>query len=191
MSSRYRRNVLAKLFSLLSSEGIEGVIIGSTTYMLHLGFKELEDDVDIFTTSISPTIDEEVIRRLASKYGYFLGQTEWGTPQLHVRIDEYELIVEFYENMYDFFIPQEVINDAITYSIAGQEVKAIRVEDYIILKAKAGRDKDIEDLNYLSDLIRCHDLRINTKVMRERLKLFEDYEAKLIIKRLSSVGIKL
>jgi len=187
----YDRSVLAEIIKALRSKGIDGVIIGSTSYMLALGLKEFEDDVDIFVTSLSPTFDEDVIRSRAEELGCFVGQTEWGTPQLHCRIKGKDIIVELYENMYDFYIPEDMLNEAITYKVNDVEVKALRVEDYIIIKAKTGRERDIEDIRYLSDLIKSGELKINTNMMKKRLRLFEDYEVRLITRKLEGVSIKL
>ncbi|OYT44254.1 MAG: nucleotidyltransferase [Desulfurococcales archaeon ex4484_42] len=187
----YDRNVLAEIIKALRSKGIDGVIIGSTSYMLALGFKEFEDDLDIFVTSLSPTFDEDVIRSRAEELGCFVGQTEWGTPQLHCRIKGKDIIVELYENMYDFYIPEDMLNEAITYRVNDVKVKALKIEDYIIIKVKTGRERDIEDVRYLSDLIRSGKLKIDMNIMRKRLRLFEDYEVRLITKKLESVGIKL
>jgi len=187
----YDRSVLAEAIKALRSKGIDGVIVGSTSYMLALGLKEFEDDLDIFVTSLSPTFDEDVIRSGAEELGCFVGQTEWGTPQLHCRIKDKDIVIELYENMYDFYIPEEMLNEAVTYKVNDVEVKALRVEDYIIIKAKTGRERDIEDIRYLSDLVRSKKLRIDLDIMKKRLKLFEDFEVRLIVKKLKTIGIKL
>ncbi len=180
----YSRKSLAKAIVQLRENGIDGVVIGSTVYMVRLGFHELEDDVDLFTTNIMPSFDEDVVLNAAEALGCFLGQNEWGGPQLKCPIDEEEITVELHENIYDFYVPQEILDDAETLSIAGVDVRMIRVEDYLILKAKAGRDQDLEDLRYLSDLIKNGKLKIRRELLRQRLSLFDEYESKLIIKRL-------
>ncbi len=187
----YSRKSLAKAIAQLRENGIDGVVIGSTVYMVRLGFHELEDDVDLFTTSIMPSFDEDVVLNAAETLGCFLGQNEWGGPQLKCPIDEEEVTVELHENIYDFYVPQEILDDAETLSVAGVDVRMIRVEDYLVLKAKAGRDQDLEDLRYLSDLIKNGKLKIRKELLRQRLSLFDEYESKLIIKRLRDSGISM
>jgi len=187
----YSKKSLAKVIAQLREHEIDGVIIGSTVYMLRLGFRELEDDVDLFTTSIMPSFDEDVVLNAAENLGCFLGQSEWGGPQLKCPVNGEEVTVELHENIYDFYVPQEILDDAETLSIAGVNVKVIHVEDYLVLKAKAGRDQDLEDLRYLSDLIRSGKLKIRKELLRQRLSLFDEYESKLIIKRLKDSGISI
>ncbi len=187
----FSRECLAEAIRSLREKGIDGVIIGSTTYMLKAGFKEFEDDVDLFTTSISPSFDDELVFQVANELGCFTGQTEWGTPQLRCPIESCDLIIELYENMFDFYVPEEMISNAETYVIKGVKVKALRVEDYLTLKAKAGRQEDLEDLQFLADLIKAGKLKINKNLILSRLKLFEEYEEKLILRRLREAGIKI
>jgi len=187
----FSRKALATAIKRLRDEGIEGVIIGSTSYMLALNLREFEDDIDLFVTSLSPTFDEEVIREKAEELGCFVGQTEWGTPQLHCTFEGYNIVIELYENMYDFYIPEVMLNEAIEYKINDTAIKSLRVEDYIVLKAKSGRDKDVEDLMYLGDLIKDGRLSIKSRIIKDRLKYFEDYEINLIMKRLRSIGLSI
>jgi len=187
----YDRSALATIIKSLRDRGIDGVIVGSTCYMLYLGLKEFEDDIDLFTTTVSPTFDEDLIRSCSEELGCFLGQTEWGTPQLRCSVGGYEVVVELYENMYDFYIPQEMIDDAVSYKVNDVDVKALRVEDYLIIKSKSGREKDVADIQYLGDLIKSGDIRVDKGLMRRRLGLFEDFEVRLIRRRLEGIGIRL
>jgi len=187
----FKRETLAEVISRLRSNGIDGVIIGSTVYMIYLKLKEFEDDIDIFTTTISPTFDEDIIREAAKKLKCIVGQTEWGTPQLRCHFSGDEVTIELHENIYDFYIPNKIIEDAKTVSIGSVDIKILRLEDYLVLKAKAGRDVDFEDLRFLVDLINSKDLSINISKIIERLNLFDEYEAKLIRKRLKEVGLKI
>jgi len=185
----YSRKSLAKIIAQLREHEIDGVIIGSTAYLLRLGLHELEDDVDLFATSIMPSFDDEVVLNAAESLGCFLGQNEWGGPQLKCPVNGEEITVELHENIYDFYVPQEILDDAETLAVAGVNIKVIRIEDYLVLKAKAGRNQDLEDLRYLSDLIKNKKLRIRKEIIRQRLSLFDEYESKLIVKRLTTSGI--
>jgi len=187
----YKKETLAEVISKLRSNGIDGVVIGSTVYMLYLKLKELEDDIDLFTTSVSPTFDEDLIRDVAGKLKCLVGQTEWGTPQLRCHFGGDEVVIELHENIYDFYIPSEIIEDSRTVTISGVDIRVLRLEDYLVLKARAGRDVDLEDLRYLADLIDSRDLSISMSKLSERLNLFDEYEAKLIKKRLREVGLKM
>lgn len=187
----YSTNCLIEVLKKLNAEGIGGVIIGSTVYALRLGVKELEDDVDIFTTTISPVLDEDVVLEVSEKIGCQVGSTEWGTPSIEcVLSSECDVVVELYENIHDFYVPQEMLEEAETLNIEGLEVRVLKVEDYVILKARAGREQDMETLSYISDLVRSKILKIDLKTLKERLNLFEKDEQKLIMRRLDTAGIK-
>ncbi len=173
----------------LRKRGIDGVIIGSTIYLLRLGLKELEDDVDLFTTTVSPTIDEDLIRDVAEELNCFLGQTGWGTPQLRCVFNEDEITFDLYENLYDFYIPEEFLVNSEDFKVGRESVRLLRVEDYLILKAKTGRVEDEEDLRLLADYIKSRKLRINLNVLREHMGLFEEYEQRIILRKLREAGI--
>mgnify|MGYP001772757020 CR=1 FL=1 len=186
----YSIECLAEVLKKLSDEGIRGVIVGSTVYALRLRVGELEDDIDLFTTTISPVFDEDVVLKAAEKMGCQVGNTELGTPSIECALSsDCVVLVEFYENIHDFYIPPEMLEEAETLEIKGVEVKVLKIEDYIILKARAGREQDIETLSYINDLIKSKTIKIDLKTLRERLNLFDENEQKLITRRLNTVGL--
>lgn len=188
----YDVTCLAEVLRSLSAEGLEGVIVGSTAYALRLGLRKFEDDVDLFATNFSPVFDEGLVRDAADKIGCEVGVSEWGTPRLECAVGgECVVPVELHENIHDLYIPPEIVEGAETLSVGGFEVRAIRVEDYVLLKARAGRGHDIEDLNYIADLIKSGSLRIDLRLVRDRLKIFEEDEQRLIVRRLADAGFKL
>ncbi|MEO3992770.1 MAG: nucleotidyltransferase [Desulfurococcaceae archaeon TW002] len=188
----YSISCLADVLRKLDAEGIRGVIIGSTVYTLRLGARELEDDVDLFTTTISPVFNEDVVFEVAEGIGCQVGSTEWGTPSLECALSsECVVLVELYENIHDFYIPSEMLSEAETLEIEGFKAKVLKIEDYIILKARAGREQDMETLSYISDLIKSKVLKVDLKILSERLNLFDVDERKLIIRRLSTANIKI
>ncbi|MEM2021493.1 MAG: nucleotidyltransferase [Zestosphaera sp.] len=188
----YSVRCFADVLGRLKEGGLDGVVIGSTAYALRLGVKEFEDDVDLFATSFSPISDEDMVYDVAERVGCQVGSSEWGTARLECIVGgECVVPVEFHENIHDFYIPPEVIEGAEALVLEGVEVKVIRVEDYILLKARAGRDQDLEDLGYISDLIRTGELKIDFKLIKNRLKLFDEDDRRLITRRLISVNVKI
>ncbi len=184
----YNICLLAEAVKLLRSKGIDGVVVGSTVYMIKLRIKELEDDIDIFTTTISPTIDEDLIAEFAEDHECVLGQNFWGGPQLKCMINNQEVTIELHENIYDYYIPPQIVNECGEVEICGVNIKLINLEDYLVLKAKAGREKDLEDLRYLSDLISRGKLKVSLDKVMKRINLFGE-EAGLITRRLKQCGI--
>ncbi|MCD6324404.1 MAG: nucleotidyltransferase [Desulfurococcales archaeon] len=185
----FSRRCLGEVLSNLREHGAEGVIIGSTTYQLKLGWKELQDDVDLFATSFSPSFDEDLLLEAADRLSCFVGRTSWDTPQLRCSIDDCEVIVEFYENIYDFYVPAEIVKDADEEDLDGFRAKVIKVEDYALLKAKAGRGRDLEDLRFLGDLVKSGKLKLNKDLIRDRVALFDPEDRGFILRRLHESGI--
>lgn len=185
----FSRVDVGSLLMELERRGIGGVIIGSTVYQILLKWRELEDDVDVFATSFSPSFDEDVLLQAAEELHCLVGQNDWGMPQLRCPLRDEELSIEFFENLYDFYVPQEIIDSARRVRLGDYGGKAILLEDYLLLKAKAGRSKDIETLWFISDLLKSRKLKINKELIQEHIKLFDYDDAKLIKKRLKEAEI--
>lgn len=175
--------VLGKVIELLRHEGVDGVIIGSTAVDLALRKDSFEGDIDMFVTSLSLLANYGILEEFARKYGCVLGSTWLGTPSITCFIEGEEVTVDFYENMFDFYVPEEIIDDSLTYDVSGVEVRAIRPEDYMVLKAVAGRDEDLEALRKVREYIENKKLKIDRKLIESRIKLFG--EPQTIARRLS------
>ena len=182
---------LAEVIEVLREKGIDGVIIGSTVLAVTIGAKELEDDVDLFVTSFSPTIEEQKIRDVAKELGWDLGRTGIDTLSIIARKGDKEIIIELYENIYDFYVPSHVINNARRVRISGRRLKLIRIEDYILLKARRGSEFDLEDLRVMRSMISSRELRIDEGYLKKSLLNFPEEDRSLIISRLRSVNFKI
>ncbi len=186
----YDRRVLRDVIQKLRDSGVDGVLVGSTALLLHLNSNEFEDDIDIFVTNFSPCIDEDVVRGVSAKLGCELSQSEWGTPALHCLFNDDEIVIELHENVLDLYIPESVIKSAREVKLMDIKVKCISVEDYVVLKARAGRDHDLEDLNVIADLVRDGKLKLDLNMVRERIREEFPEEEKLLISRLRVAGLK-
>ncbi|RLG88758.1 MAG: nucleotidyltransferase [Thermoprotei archaeon] len=182
---------LAEVIEVLREKGIDGVIIGSTVLAVTIGAKELEDDVDLFVTSFSPTIEEQKIRDVAKELGWDLGRTGIDTLSIIARKGDKEIVIELYENIYDFYVPSHVINNARRVRISGRRLKLIRIEDYILLKARRGSEFDLEDLRVMRSMISSRELRIDEGYLKKSLLNFPEEDRSLIISRLRSVNFKI
>jgi len=187
----YKISELAEVVDTLREKGIDGVIIGSTVLAITIGAKELEDDVDLFVTSFSPTIEEQKIRDVAKELGWDLGRTGIDTLSIIARKGDKEIVIELYENIYDFYVPPHVLNNARKLRISGRVLKLIRIEDYILLKARRGTEFDLEDLRVMKSMISNKELRIDEGYLKKSLQNFPDEDIPLIISRLKSVNFKI
>ncbi len=184
----YSLRDLAGIIEKLRSRGFRGVVIGSTVIQLYLGSRRLEDDVDFFAVEPSPLIEEDFYRGVAAEHGWGFSYTELGTPRIIARLPRGEVILEFYENIHDFYIPEEMLRRAPVEKVSGTPIQHLLKEDYVALKAKAGRRKDIEDLKRIYSLYRSGRLKIDTRLLREALQLLPEEDSRLAAKRLKSIG---
>lgn len=173
---------------MLLDEGFRFTIIGGTVVEVELGSRDLGDDVDVFAESPSPVIDEEEYYRVAEERGWSIGQTWLGTPRVMVRVGDVEVPFEFYDNIYDFYVPEEILRDARKVRVGGVVARMIRVEDHLVLKANAGRGSDVERLKELARLAKKGKLRVDVERIRWAASLFDDEKG--ILNRLRSAGFR-
>ena len=179
----------ARTIRLLLDNGFRFVLIGGSVVEIELGSKDLGEDIDLFGESPSPVLEEDEYYRVAEENGWVIGQTWLGTPRLLVRAGENEVPVEFYDNIYDFYVPSEILNDARRLRVSGVVVRAVRVEDHIVLKANAGRRQDMERLGEIARLVKRGRLKVDLDRIRWAASLFDD--EKVILSRLRSAGFSL
>ncbi|MEB3817058.1 MAG: nucleotidyltransferase [Desulfurococcales archaeon] len=182
-------NALALVVRKLLDSGFKFTVIGGTVVELELGSRDLGDDVDLFAESPDLLVEEDAYRELAEREGWSVGQTWLGTPRIIARVETEEVPIEFYDNLYDFYVPKSMLDRARRVNIGGVRVKLVHVEDHIVLKANAGRDKDLERLRELANLYRRGKLKLDLDSIREAAKEFED-EA-VILRRLRDSGFPL
>ncbi len=187
----YTLDDLAWILRVLQEEGFKFVVIGSTVLYLELRATKLEDDIDLFALEPSPLVEEDFYREKAYKHGWTLAQTVLGTPKFVVRTPSgAEVIVEFYENIHDFYIPPEILESAPTKRIRGVAVKVLRPEDYVVLKAKAGREVDMEDLRIVWEYVEEGKLKLNERIIKQDVEYLPEEDKPLVVRRLRSIGFR-
>ncbi len=187
----YTLNDLAWLLGKLQEHGVKGVVVGSTVVELELRRKKFEDDVDLFVVEPSPLIEEDFYRGLAESEGWEISFTALGTPKLVAKLPSgEEAIVELYENIYDFYIPPEIIELAPKKRLGRVEARFIRLEDYIVLKAKAGRETDIEDLRIIKEYVDEGKLRIDDRIVKRDIELLPEEDRSFVVGKLRQLGFK-
>ncbi len=179
----------AKTIRLLLDGGFRFTLIGGTIIEAALGRKELGEDIDLFAEDPSVVVGEEEYYSFAEEHGWVVGQTWLGTPRIIVRVEQEEVPVEFYDNIYDFYVPEEMVKNAKRMKLGNVSVKAISVEEHIVLKANAGKGSDIERLKEIARLVKKGKLRIDKKRILDAASLFDD--EKVILRRLRDSGFQL
>ncbi len=182
---------LAKVIDVLRREGIDGVIIGNTCLYIETKSREFEGDVDLFVTTLSPLLEEDKLREIAHRNHWSTGLTELGTLSLVVNVDGIDIVIELYENIHDFYIPEEALNICTKKIIVeGVEIKYVLPSCWAVFKARRGANKDLHDLRIFKDLVDRGEIDFDTKIVRKLVSLYEE-DSKYIVDRLRSIGIEI
>lgn len=182
----YRLEDLASIFKQLEDLGLRFVIIGNTSIYYAMGLRVFEDDVDLYIYEGSLAFADSDLRNMADERGWDIGMTELGTPSLVIKRGDEELVIDLYEALHDFYIPEEIIDASRTVGLDSARVKILTPEQHIVLKARAGSEESIEDLARYADLIESGDLKVNIQEIKRLANLFED--SRTIIYRLRKAG---
>lgn len=182
----YSVSDLAIVLNKLYNYGVDFIIIGDTVIQLALKKEVLESDVDLFVLSPSVVVEEEKFTEIAESEGWLYSLTDAGTPKIISRVSDKEIPLEFYENIFDIYVPEEILSNPVKKNIGGVVVKMIKPEEYFVLKARQGVDLD-KLSRYVDELKN----KINKRVLEQTLKYFPEDERKLIENRLRQVGLKL
>lgn len=182
-----RRNILRLVIGKLKDKGVECVVIGSDVLELIGGIKISElDDIDLFVTNTSTFLEEQLFRSIAKENNWYYSTTWLDTPKYIIPYGGREYHVELYENVYDFYIPPELLDLSVKVRLNSKVTcRSLKVEAYLILKAKAGREKDNEDLKRISELISKGKLRIDKRIIHEYLMYIPEEEKNMVKNKLA------
>ena len=185
----YTLRDLAWVLGRLEEHGIKGVIVGSTIVELELRRREFVDDIDLFVKEPSPMLEEDKYTQIASEEKWGYSYTSLGTPKLVARTPRgSEVVVEFYENILDFYIPEEMLARAGSKKIEGRTIKLLKLEDYIVLKAKAARETDVEDLRIIREYVEERKLKVDEKALKQALEFLPEEDRSLALSKLRETG---
>lgn len=171
----------------LLNEGIKFVIIGDTAVLLSIKSNDLGDDIDLFVESPGVLENENFYQELAEKNGWSYGQTWLNTPKITAIVSNEEVNIDFYDNLYDFYIPESFIENAQRIEIDGLRIKTLSIEQYLVLKSYSGKEEDIEKLKNILNIIKKHKIRINEDKIVELAEEVGDKNT--ILRRLREVGL--
>jgi len=180
------KEILGEILPLLRENDIEAVVIGSTVVSLELGgfFKENED-IDFFVTNRSPFLEEDIFKNMALMMGWDYAYTDYGTPRIVIPKEVGEVFVDFYENIHDFYVPLEILEEEIrSIKIGDHKLNYISLEAYVVLKSRIGREIDDQDLERISQLIREGYLKLDRRKTNKLLQYFPQEEIGMMRNRL-------
>jgi predicted nucleotidyltransferase len=187
---QYTLRHVTKVLEEIAKEGIEGILIGDTCLNIELGNKFFEGDLDLFVTSLSPLMESTRIITVAEERGWSTGVTEIGTPSITVTVDDIDITVELYENIMDFYIPQEIIDLCQQeYNIEGNKIKCLSKECWFALKARRGASQDLSKISFALELLEKSGIKIDKNKLKKAIEAFSE-DAYYIYDRLRSIGLR-
>ncbi|ALU11412.1 nucleotidyltransferase [Ignicoccus islandicus DSM 13165] len=185
----YTLDDLVFIMKNLEEGGLESVIIGSTAIELELRTNKFSGDLDLFPTNHFALVEEDFFRTLAFEKGWEYGHTGLGTPKYTVRGPKSQVEVEFYDNIMDFYVPEEILNEAGTIELQGVKIRKISPEDYVVLKSRSEDPDAIDQIRGVNELAKRGKIQLNIRKIRERLSLFPETDVPTMRNRLKQAGI--
>ncbi|ABU82019.1 nucleotidyltransferase [Ignicoccus hospitalis] len=173
----------------LQEAGLDAVIIGGTSVELEARNKKFSGDLDLFPTNHYALVEEDFFRTIADEEGWEYGHTGLGTPKMVAKGPKNEVEIEFYDNIMDFYVPDEILNEAKTVEIKGVKIKKVSPEDYVVLKSRSEDPEAISIIRGVKALADSGKITLNVRKIKERLELFPETDVPLMKKRLKEAGI--
>ncbi|MFP3228269.1 MAG: nucleotidyltransferase [Caldisphaera sp.] len=182
VSSKAFTEIIRKLLD----EGIKFTVIGDTVILLNIKSEEVGEDIDLFVESPSILENEGFYEGIAEKYKWLYGRTWLNTPKITAIINNEEINLDLYDNLYDFYIPESFIKNAQRIDVNGLRIRAITIEQYLVLKSYSGKEEDIEKLKEVLIILKKNRIKIDENKIVEAAK--ELGEENTILRRLKEIG---
>ncbi|AEA13459.1 hypothetical protein TUZN_2001 [Thermoproteus uzoniensis 768-20] len=189
---RYRKykEGLLQVGDALRRHGVEFVLVGSAILPLVYNIDLDPVDLDLFIINKSTILDYELFEKIAQENEWDIGTTDHGTIYYELVVSGELLKIDLLENILDIYIPPQIIENSLTIKIDNFNIRSIRLEDLLVLKAKMAT-KDAED--FIANIARMladpkYNISINKSYIKNIIDLFIS-EKENIIDRLNKNGI--
>jgi len=185
------RKALVKVGKVLREKGVDFVLIGSLIIPLFYKIPWDVHDVDLFILNKSVFAESEFFEEIARENDWDVGTTMHGQLYYEILVDGEIVRVDLMENMLDVYIPEQMLKNAPIHKVDDLEVKHLRLEDLIVLKAREATQEGDEFLSKLAEILAedRYDIRLDKDYIREAIKLFPEDEQQSIYKRILRSGI--
>ncbi len=185
------RKALIRVGKILRSKGIDFVLIGSLIIPLFYKIPWDVHDVDLFILNKSVFAESDFFEEIARENDWDVGTTMYGQVYYEVLVNGDIVRVDLMENMLDVYIPEQILKNAPTRRVDDLEIKHIRLEDLIVLKAREATQEGDEFLSKLAEVLAedRYDVRLDKDYIKEIIKLFPEDEQQSIYKRILRSGI--
>ncbi|WP_054853183.1 nucleotidyltransferase [Vulcanisaeta distributa] len=186
------RKALVKVGSELGRRGVDFVLIGSAVLPLLYGIDWNVHDIDVFITNKSTITEPEIFEEIARENDWDVGMDMNGMMYYEILVNAQIIRVDLMENILDIYIPEEMIRNAVKVKVNGLEIRSIRLEDLLVLKAREASEEGDEFLSRIAEILADPESKVS--IDREYLKRAINYYADdkdSIERRLEKSGIYL
>ncbi|BDR93296.1 nucleotidyltransferase [Vulcanisaeta souniana JCM 11219] len=186
------KKALVKVGTELSKRGIDFMLIGSAVLPLLYGVNWNVHDIDIFIINKSTVTEPELFEEIAKDNDWDVGMDMNGMMYYEVLVDAQVVRVDLMENLLDIYIPEAMISKSLRIKVNGLEIRSIRLEDLLVLKAREASEEGDEFLSRIAEMLADPEskLNIDRKYLREAINYYPD-DKDAIERRLEKSGIYL
>lgn len=180
---------LVEVGRALNAHGVEYVLVGSAVLAIIYNVNYDPGDIDLFIYNKSTIMDYELFEKIARENEWDIGSTGHGTIYYELIVGGEMVRVDLLENILDIYIPQQIIENSIKIKIDDFEIKSIRLEDLIVLKAKMATKDSDDFINLVARMLA--DPKLNLIIDKIYIKKIIDYfiDKESILDRLYKNGI--
>jgi len=185
------RRVVTAVVSALLRKGVDCVLIGSSILPLIYGLKWEVHDIDLFIINKSTIMEPEIFEEIARENDWDVGMDMHGMMYYEVLVDGDVVRVDLMENILDIYIPEPIIANSIIKKLDGTELRAIRLEDLVVLKAREASEEGDEFLSKIAELAADPEgrVKLDKDYLRRVIEYFPEDERDSITRRLERSGI--
>ncbi len=186
------KKALVKVSMELSKRGIDFMLIGSAVLPLLYGVNWNVHDIDIFIINKSTVTEPELFEEIAKDNDWDVGMDMNGMMYYEILVDAQVVRVDLMENLLDIYIPEGMIRNSLRIKVNGLEIRSIRLEDLLVLKAREASEEGDEFLSRIAEILADPEskLNIDRKYIREAINYYPD-DKDAIERRLEKSGIYL
>ncbi|KUO91389.1 MAG: nucleotidyltransferase [Thermocladium sp. ECH_B] len=184
-------DALIRVANALRSNGIDFELIGSM--VLPIGYNIYWDvhDIDLFIMGESPFMNPDKFERIAAENDWDVGSSAFGNMYVEVLAGDAMIRVDLMENALDVYIPNELLDDHIMAKINGAEIKSMKVEGLVVLKAKEATDDAEEFLEELNERLMDSSIQLDKKKILRFIASYPEDERASLRHRIEMAGIYL
>ncbi|MCU7788849.1 MAG: nucleotidyltransferase [Pyrobaculum sp.] len=182
------KTALEKVAKSLNEKGVEHVLIGSAILPFLYNIDYDPRDLDIFVINKSTVLDNELFEEIAEENDWDMGTSDHGTIYYELIVGGETVRVDLLENILDIYIPPELLADLREVDVDGVRVRAIGLEQLLVLKAKIATKEAEDFINEVARYVLERGIKLDYDKIRKYAGAYPE-DAEGILKRLRRNGI--